>query len=129
MFKRGISLLDDFLLSIDQDRHLAGEKMSRIHEMEDLNAKLNAEKNDSHKNIDRETKELRTRLEQVAIALKSQLEESTKELETKIENNYDQIYKLNHDLENAKNELFEKIHLEKEECAHEYQQIGDYFRY
>ena len=49
--------------------------------------------------------------------------------ETKIENNYDQIYKLNHDLENAKNELFEKIHLEKEECAHEYQQIGDYFRY
>ena len=38
-------------------------RIHRIHEIEDLNAKLNAEKIDSHKTVEKENKDLRTRLE------------------------------------------------------------------
>ena len=49
--------------------------MNRIHEIEDTNAKLNADKIEYHQTIENENKELRTRLDQITVALKSQLDE------------------------------------------------------
>jgi F0F1-type ATP synthase membrane subunit b/b' len=63
--------------------------MNRIHEIEDTNAKLNADKIEYHQTIENENKELRTRLDQITVALKSQLDESMTNLESKIDNNYD----------------------------------------
>ena len=63
--------------------------MNRIHEIEDTNAKLNADKSEYHQTIENENKELRTRLDQITVALKSQLDESMTNLESKIDNNYD----------------------------------------
>ena len=131
--------------------------MNRIHEIEDLNAKLNAEKLESHKTIEKESKELIVRLEQATTEITSKSDESQKILESKIESNYvanknkindlvnkityilddvkkdrddlqNQIFKLNDDLGNAKLDLINKMHIDKAECTHEYQQMGEYFR-
>jgi len=69
-------------------KKMANENMDRIREIEDLNARLAAEKGEIRDRLEKEKEELRTRLEKENAELRRQLNDSKKGLQSEIDGNH-----------------------------------------
>ena len=67
---------------------MSTENIARIHEIEEINIKLNTVKKEIHNRLDKENEELRIRMEKETSEVHFHLDETKKKLQTEIDENY-----------------------------------------